>query len=265
LRKIRSHSLKPVSIQYLNQERCPMPSGPLKQPRKLRVLVVDDDTDTLQSTAQLAWFWGHEVRTACSGAQALAEAGSFQPDVALLDLAMPGIDGYRLAEQLRAQAGTRPLVLFAVTGMAGKAFRLRCQQSGFTQCLLKPVDPDRLERILRHLAGQQVPAGSFPMPGAEYVRSPSDRACRRRWGMAQLGRRADRVLILRHLARLARKTRRRADQALDRSIVVRSQAVSGLGWAAAAVDRFIVLTDQLAALCRRGEDLLAHSRALLAN
>ena len=169
-----------------------MASDPLQHPGNLRVLVVDDDTDTVLSMALVVRLWGHEVRTACTGAQALAEAISFQADVALLDLAMPGMDGYRLAEQLRAQAGARPLALFAVTGMAGKPIHLRCQESGFTHFLLKPVDPDRLERILRHLAGQQVPAGSLPMPGAEYVSSPRYQAGRRRWRLAQLGSRAER-------------------------------------------------------------------------
>jgi CheY-like chemotaxis protein len=125
-----------------------MASDTLHHPGKLRVLVVDDDSDTVRSTAVLIRLWGHEARMARTGAQALAEASSFQPDVALLDLAMPGMDGYRLAEKLRAQAGIWPLVLVAVTGMGGEAVHFRCLQSGFMHYLLKPTALDFLKGIL---------------------------------------------------------------------------------------------------------------------
>jgi CheY-like chemotaxis protein len=236
---------------FLSRRVSPMAFDPPERRGKLRVLVVDDDTDTVQSTALLVQLWGHEVRTACTAAQALAEANSFQPDVALLDLAMPGMDGYRLAEQLRTQAGAWPPALVAVTGMAGEAVDVRCRQSGFMHYLLKPVDLEGLEGILCHLAGQEAPARVLLMPGAEYVSSPRNPAGRRRWRLAHLGRRAERVLLVRHSVRLAQKTRRLAAQVRDRSIGFRSQAIAGCRRAASEINRSLVLTDQLAALCGR--------------
>src|SRR3954454_20072661 len=69
--------------------------------RLLRVLFVDDDQDTVASFAVLARLWGHDVRVACRGTEALELAEAYQPDVALLDVAMPGMDGYMLARRLR--------------------------------------------------------------------------------------------------------------------------------------------------------------------
>jgi CheY-like chemotaxis protein len=240
-----------------------MTSDPFQR-GKLRVLIVDDDADTVQTTAVLVRLWGHEARVACDAAQALAEAGTFQPDAALLDLAMPGLDGYGLAEQLREQAGARPLALFAVTGLARETDRLRCQQSGFTHYLIKPVDPSRLERILRHLAGQLIPTGALPMHGAEYVSSARDQAGRRRWGLAELAGRSDPVLIVRHSVAMAQQTCRRADETCDRSIVLGCQTVALLRRAEDALRRSKVLGDQTVAACRYGKELVAQSHLLLA-
>jgi CheY-like chemotaxis protein len=120
----------------------------------LRVLIVDDDADTVQSTAVLLRFWGYEAVPCWSGPEALGWCGCFRPDVVLLDLAMPQMDGFQLAELLRQRANGQSLTLIAVTGMGGREHRQHCQQAGFAHFLLKPVEPDQLQAVLQQVAAQ---------------------------------------------------------------------------------------------------------------
>src|SRR6185369_7558019 len=91
------------------------PAGVGVLPRR-RILVVDDNTDSAESLAQLMTILGHEVRVARDGFEALVTAEAFGPDVVLLDIGLPGIDGYEVARRLRRQPGGAQVTLVALTG-----------------------------------------------------------------------------------------------------------------------------------------------------
>jgi CheY-like chemotaxis protein len=111
---------------------------------RLRILVVDDNRDAVESLGLLLQVRGHEVRAAHDGVAGLEAAASFRPDVALLDLGMPRLNGYDLARRLRGQAWGRGLVLIALTGWGQEDDRRRTREAGFDHHLVKPVDPDAL-------------------------------------------------------------------------------------------------------------------------
>lgn len=122
----------------------------------LRVLIVDDFDDTASSCGEVLRLYGHEVRLAPGGAEALALLAGWEPDVALLDLLMPGVDGYELARLIRARAAGGPL-LVAVTGVSGGACQEEARKAGFDRVLVKPVDPDVLTALLRDHAASLSP------------------------------------------------------------------------------------------------------------
>src|SRR5262245_45813787 len=104
------------------------------------VLVVDDHHDTADALAMLLRWWGHEVIVAYDGASALEAARARPPDVVLLDIAMPELDGHQLARLLRADARTRHARLFALSGLMGDEDRRRSLEAGCDLHLVKPVD-----------------------------------------------------------------------------------------------------------------------------
>jgi CheY-like chemotaxis protein len=120
----------------------------LTSPRPLSVLIVDDCPDTVASCAELLGLYGHEVRTAESAREALARLDRWEPDVALVDLCMPRMDGFELARWLRVRGANSPL-LVAVTGQSAKVYRDRAAAVGFDHFLVKPVDPDVIADLLR--------------------------------------------------------------------------------------------------------------------
>jgi CheY-like chemotaxis protein/two-component sensor histidine kinase len=118
------------------------------RPRPLRVLVVDDNRDAVESMALLLGLWGHQVTTASEGAAAFELAQSQRPDVILLDIGLPGIDGYEVARRIRASEATSQTVLVAMTGYGQAEDRQRAHDAGFAVHLVKPVEPDALQRAL---------------------------------------------------------------------------------------------------------------------
>ncbi len=116
-----------------------------------RILVVDDNADSADSLAELLQFWGHEVRTAHSGAEALDAARDFRPDAVLLDLGMPDMNGYEAARLLRDRAGLNGTAFIALTGYGQDAERRRSAEAGFQAHLVKPVDPEELRKLLAGL------------------------------------------------------------------------------------------------------------------
>jgi CheY-like chemotaxis protein len=114
----------------------------------LRVLVVDDSRDSAESLALLVRFWGHEAVVAYDGPAALEAARAGRPDVVLLDIAMPGMDGCQLARHLRQMAGMEEALLVAVTGHGSEADVQRCQEAGIDCHFTKPVDPEELKQLL---------------------------------------------------------------------------------------------------------------------
>jgi CheY-like chemotaxis protein len=115
------------------------------------VLVADDSPDSAEAMGLVLKMSGHEVKIVFSGSQALAAASEFQPEVALLDIGMPGMSGYDLARELRATPWGRGLVLVAVTGWGRGEDKTQAVEAGFDHHLAKPVDPDALQALLRRL------------------------------------------------------------------------------------------------------------------
>jgi len=113
-----------------------------------RVLVVDDNEDAANTLAMILKMEGHEVETAYSGAQALERIEEFRPAVVLLDIGLPGLDGYEIAERVRAKPANRHIQLVAITGYGREADRLRTRDAGFAHHLVKPVDFADLRRVL---------------------------------------------------------------------------------------------------------------------
>lgn len=115
--------------------------------RLLRVLVADDCLDTADSFGQLVKIWGHEVQVSYDGATALEAACACQPDVLLLDLGMPGMDGCRVARELRLQVHFKQTLLIALTSYTDEPHRRLAQEAGFDLFLIKPVDPLVLQKL----------------------------------------------------------------------------------------------------------------------
>ena len=117
---------------------------PKVQSPPLRVLVVDDNVDSAEMMATLLEVHGHTVAVATNAESALQAAIQMVPDVALLDIGMPGMDGYMLARRLREDTRTPPLRLIAVTGFGQESDRTRARDAGFDGHLTKPAEPDAI-------------------------------------------------------------------------------------------------------------------------
>jgi len=112
-----------------------------------RVLVVDDNVDAVVTTQALLSLLGHEAQIAYDGSEALDQFAGFDPDVVLLDIGLPGLDGYEVARLMRERA-TRPIKLVALTGWGQESDRRRAREAGFDAHLVKPVDLDTLQRTI---------------------------------------------------------------------------------------------------------------------
>jgi CheY-like chemotaxis protein len=117
-----------------------------------RILVVDDNHDSADSLAMILEYMGHEVATAFEGLEAVKRVETFQPDVALLDLGMPMMDGYEAAQRIRENPQWRSVRLVALTGWGQEEDRQRTREAGFDAHLVKPVDRAALEKLLDGLA-----------------------------------------------------------------------------------------------------------------
>jgi len=114
--------------------------------------VVDDNEDAATSLALMLRILGYETRTGCDGLAGWEAAVEFRPDVALLDIGMPKLDGCELARRIRSQPWGRDVVLVAVTGWGQAEDRLRTTEAGFDYHLVKPVAPAELAKLLAALA-----------------------------------------------------------------------------------------------------------------
>jgi len=118
---------------------------------RMRVLVVDDHPDSADALAAVLDLLGCPVRACYSGSAALEAAETFAPQVCLLDLRMPGIDGFQLATQLKNQAAEQPPLLVATTALGDAESKARTTQVGFHYHLIKPIDVSTLIDTLTHL------------------------------------------------------------------------------------------------------------------
>jgi len=124
-------------------------AAPAQRGPRRRILVVDDNRDAAHALKLLLETDGHEVQVAADGAAGLAMARQYQPDVALLDIGLPHMDGYELARRMREEPGLGGSLLVAVTGYGQMHDRARASASGFNHHLVKPVEFSALQRLLR--------------------------------------------------------------------------------------------------------------------
>ena len=119
--------------------------------QKRRLLVVDDNKDAAESMSMLLEMWGHEVAYAYDGPSALQTAEQWQPEAVFLDIGLPGMDGYEVAERLRELPNAKDAVLIAITGYGQDDDRLRSRRAGIDHHLVKPVAPDALRHLIDSL------------------------------------------------------------------------------------------------------------------
>ena len=114
-----------------------------------RVLLVDDDPDSSEPLSLLLQAKGHETRVVTDGAAAISVADEFKPNCVLLDLGLPQMDGYEVARQLRKRPYGGGVVIVALTGWAGREIRTKAAEAGFDYHIVKPVNWDEVEKIVR--------------------------------------------------------------------------------------------------------------------
>ena len=124
-------------------------AGPTALPRHRRkVLLVDDNHDAVDALGEMLRLEGHEIHTAVNGAEALDAAASFCPDVAVIDIGMPGMNGYEVAAAIRSSAWGEGMTLIALTGWGQAQDRERAKAAGFDHHCTKPIDPAHLQRLI---------------------------------------------------------------------------------------------------------------------
>jgi len=116
-----------------------------------RLLIVDDNEDAAALLAMLLRMDGHDVRTCNNGALALQIAGEFRPEAALLDLGLPGMNGYELAVRIREQPWGKGMLLVAITGWGQEDDRRRSKEAGFDRHLVKPVTSSMIHEVLNEI------------------------------------------------------------------------------------------------------------------
>ncbi|MEJ1966331.1 MAG: ATP-binding protein [Gammaproteobacteria bacterium] len=124
--------------------------------RSLRILIVDDNVDAADSIAMLLSMEGHETRSVNTARAALLAVPDFKPEVVLLDIGLPEMDGYEVARHLRSQGSAHRMRLVAVTGYGQPADRLRAHEAGFDEHMVKPVEPTVLQDFLRAVQSERM-------------------------------------------------------------------------------------------------------------
>ena len=142
------------TVRLAHEQRYRQPSMPpptyRASPRR-RILVVDDNIDAAQSLGLVLRQMGHDVQVAHDGHAALEAARLNRPQLVLLDIGMPGVDGYHVVERLRTEGNFARMSFVAVTGHDGDEARRRSREAGFIEHLVKPVAADTLRRLLERL------------------------------------------------------------------------------------------------------------------
>jgi len=134
----------PAAQTIAAPQRAPQPAGP-----RMRIVVTDDNEDSAISMATALRSLGHEVRMAFDGAHCMEVCRAFEPQVLLLDIGMPRVNGYDAARLIRMETWAARLVIIAMTGWGQEEDRRRAGEAGFNHHLVKPVDFDALLEILR--------------------------------------------------------------------------------------------------------------------
>jgi CheY-like chemotaxis protein len=119
-----------------------------------RILVVDDNRDLTDTLGMMLRFSGNSIRTAHDGEAAVAAAEEFNPDIIILDLGLPKLNGYEACRRIRRQPGGKQRIIVAVTGWGREEDRRRTKDAGFDQHWVKPVNPAALTKLLAELKGK---------------------------------------------------------------------------------------------------------------
>jgi CheY-like chemotaxis protein len=135
---------------------------PVGGDRARRVLVVDDNRDGAEMIGSLLTVAGHEVRVAHDPSQALALADAFRPQIAILDIGLPVMDGYTLGSELSIRLGDERPILIALSGYGRKQDKRRSEEAGFATHLVKPIDAETLRHVVEALVAEG--ASSSPSP-----------------------------------------------------------------------------------------------------
>ena len=133
------------------EEEAAAPHPRAARPR--RILIAEDSRDAAEMLRIMLEYSGHDVRVVFDGVDAVTQAASFRPQVALLDIGMPRMDGYEAARRIRSTLGTS-VVLVALTGWGQDEDKERARDAGFDHHLTKPADPDKLQQLIYRLAGE---------------------------------------------------------------------------------------------------------------
>ena len=147
--------------KYIHPDDQPGRSTP---PLGQRILVVDDNADAAVTLAMLLRTLGADVKAVHSGPEALDLYGSYEPEVVLLDIGMPGMDGYEVARRIRERDGKRPVALVALTGWGQEEHRQKARNAGFDHHIVKPAEIGALQALLSSLRNENGAAG--PRPGS---------------------------------------------------------------------------------------------------
>jgi len=140
-----------IPLAVVSPSEAVKPSSPDRaQLRRHRILVADDNQDSAVVLAHFLATEGHEVQTVYNGVKAIEAVKNLRPEVAILDIGMPGLNGYDTAQQIRSEFGKR-IVLIAVTGWGQEEDKKRSREAGFDYHLTKPIDVSTLEKILAQL------------------------------------------------------------------------------------------------------------------
>ncbi len=125
--------------------------SPVSVPRRFKILVVHDNHDSALSLSMMLSIMGHDTRTAHDGETAVSTAEAFLPEVVLLDIGLPKLNGYEVAQRIREQAWGQSMFLIAVTGWGQDEDRQRSSEVGLNVHMVKPVEPSELEKLLAAL------------------------------------------------------------------------------------------------------------------
>jgi CheY-like chemotaxis protein len=138
-----------MSIPKANESSTSSSATPAKGEAPLRILVVDDNRDSAETLSMLLELMGNEITVAYDGEQALARANEIKPDVVLLDIGLPKMNGYEVARRIRKEPwGSNP-ILVAITGWGQTEDKELSRESGFDHHLVKPVDHDQLLTLIQ--------------------------------------------------------------------------------------------------------------------
>jgi CheY-like chemotaxis protein len=118
------------------------------QNKSRRILVIDDNEDAAQTLGMVLEMSGHEVHLAYDGEQAVAMARDLNPQIALVDIGLPKLNGYGVAQSIRAEPWGEKMVLIALTGWGQEDDKRRALAAGFNFHLTKPVDPDQVDALI---------------------------------------------------------------------------------------------------------------------